>query len=171
MTDNGATSEAFAEKHGINVERFWSKVDKSAGEDGCWLWTGAKTTGYGVMCVRRKLMLAHRIAFGLDTGQEPDAVCHKCDVRPCCNPAHLFGGTRADNNRDMTAKGRHAAHIGTHHVPSGEAHYRAKLTSAQVAEVRRRLLAGEHQRVIAKEFGVSQSTAWRIKTGWSRKNG
>jgi hypothetical protein len=33
--------------------------------------------------------------------------CHKCDVRDCCRPEHLFVGTRSENMLDMSAKGRH----------------------------------------------------------------
>lgn len=30
------------------AERFWSKVDRSGGSDGCWVWTRARNTwGYG----------------------------------------------------------------------------------------------------------------------------
>jgi hypothetical protein len=41
----------------------------------------------------------------------------------------------------------------------------AKLTPEQVAEIRRRGAAGEHQHVIAADFGVSQSTVWRALRG------
>lgn len=53
--------------------------------------------------------LAHRIAFELTTGARvrlPRMVLHRCDTPACFNPEHLFIGTAADNNRDMTAKGR-----------------------------------------------------------------
>jgi hypothetical protein len=42
-------------------------------------------------------------------GPIPDGICvlHRCDVKPCFNPDHLFLGTKGENNADTTAKGRH----------------------------------------------------------------
>lgn len=37
-----------------------------------------------------------------------DYVCHTCDNRICCNPAHLYVGTAASNTRDMMVRGRHS---------------------------------------------------------------
>jgi hypothetical protein len=31
-------------------------------------------------------------------------LCHRCDVRRCCNPDHLVLGTRGDNMADHKAK-------------------------------------------------------------------
>lgn len=80
--------------------------------DGCWLWTGAKNRmGYGVFQIGRRgegTVLASRYAWEFFCGDIPDGLCvlHRCDTPACVNHRHLFLGTRADNNRDMVAKGR-----------------------------------------------------------------
>jgi HNH endonuclease len=93
------------------AERFWAKVDRSAGPDGCWPWTGARFWfGHGAIKIDGRPWGAHRIAWELTNGPIPDGLQanHRCDNPPCCNPAHLFLGTQLDNVRDMDAKGRRA---------------------------------------------------------------
>lgn len=77
----------------------------------CWLWLGAiaKRTGYGVTTVNNKTELVHRVAAEIWLPDYNFSLCvlHKCDIRKCINPEHLFQGTRKDNNKDTAMKGRH----------------------------------------------------------------
>jgi hypothetical protein len=82
--------------------------------DDCIEWTGQRLpSGYGRVWdpVRKRRELVHRIAYAETFGPIPDGmcVCHTCDNPPCHNPAHLWLGTKADNNRDRAAKGRSGA--------------------------------------------------------------
>lgn len=100
------------------ITRFWSKVDRSAGPDACWLWLGArKKAGYGNFFVRRDLpgqrghaifMNAHKFAYTIAYGPIPDGevVRHRCDVPACCNPMHLLAGTQQNNIADAIERGR-----------------------------------------------------------------
>jgi hypothetical protein len=87
--------------------RFWNKVHKTAT---CWLWRGHKNKGYGLFAedglkARKRV---HRFSWELHNGAIPGGllVCHKCDVRCCVRPDHLFLGTHQDNYDDMVSKGR-----------------------------------------------------------------
>ena len=95
------------------LERFESKFVKS---DGCWLWqAGHFSNGYGSFNVNGRDCRAQRMAWVLYVGAIPEGlfVLHRCDVRECVNPAHLFLGSAADNVTDMVQKSRQA-HGDTH---------------------------------------------------------
>jgi hypothetical protein len=127
---------------------------------GCLLWTSSvDTVGYGRFRHRRKNYSAHRAAWEVARGPIPSGlhVLHKCDVRSCLNPDHLFLGTHQDNMRDRNEKGRARGK-----VSRGSDNWCAKLNDDAAREIYTR--AGL-QREIARAFGVEQSVVSRIKRG------
>jgi len=140
--------------------RFWEKVDRSAGQDGCWPWLGGiGPDGYGLTKFEPlgPTSVTHRVAYRLDKGPIPEVmlVLHHCDNPPCCNPAHLWLGTDKDNSDDKIRKGRDRK-------SHGEAHKKAKLTVAQVLLIRARDIAGDSRRGMAREFGIGRKSLWNI---------
>jgi len=98
------------------LERFWGKVDDSAGPSACWLWRGARSRGYGALYVgrldaQRIVETAHRLAYELHHREPIPAtltVDHVCRVRHCVNPAHLELVTRGENT--LRGEGLSAQH-------------------------------------------------------------
>lgn len=160
--------------------RFWACVNK----DGpvhptlgtkCWLWSGKSGS------IRRRCQIlvdgaavkVTRYSWTIHYGEAPNGleVCHRCDNPLCINPAHLFIATHQGNMADMVAKRRQAtgANGRNGHItcpdstPRGERHPRARLTAAQVREIRYRHSTGQLDRAaLAREFGVSADTIYRI---------
>lgn len=109
--------------------RFWKRVNKGS-PDECWPWQGpAGNNGYGKTSVKKRSISAHRAAYQLTYGDIPKGLCvlHRCDVKLCCNPKHLFLGTRKDNSQDCFLKGR---------TLKGEKHWAVKLTTQNVEQIR-----------------------------------
>lgn len=136
-------------------ERFEALVSPEP-MSGCWLWAGAiSDSGYGRFNLNHKNRRAHKVAWELFVGPIAPglSVCHRCDNKACVNPRHLFLGTQFDNMRDCAIKG----------------HLRAKLTPAQVVEIRG-LLSTTRRGEIAARYGVSQSAIYLIakRENWAR---
>lgn len=132
--------------------RFWGKVGRADTHD-CWPFTGKiHRTGYGQFWLGNTMRGAHRVAWELTNGPVPDNlfVCHSCDNRACCNPAHLWLGTNADNMADMLAKGRA-------NPAAGESCGRSRFKTADVLAIRARRAAGESTRTLAAAFGMSRT--------------
>lgn len=127
------------------------------------MWTGASNvTGYGRFGITsRRVEFAHRAAWILFRGPIPHGlfVCHKCDVRLCVNPEHLFIGTAKDNSMDASRKGR--LRIPKESFCSDERHQVAKLTNDQVREIRR---SNSSSKSLAEKFGVTYYTIWNART-------
>lgn len=149
--------------------KFWSRV-QPAEADECWLWTGPVVDGnYPKVWMDQKIQGAHRVSYALAVGDlEPGmCVCHTCDNRLCVNPAHLWLGTKADNNADAHAKGRSSGGS----LP-GEMSPMARLTDDAVREIRSRVAAGEPKASVARDFGVCKQTVCNVISGltWSHVN-
>lgn len=138
--------------------------------DECWLWTGAIETGdYGCFLVNGTAQRAHRVAWELAYGEIPTGlhVCHRCDVRLCVNPWHMFLGTNAENMADRNRKGRQAH-------SRGELSGNAKLTTEDVLQIRKLHRAGGLTlKEIAEPLGICASHVLRIAKGksWEHLNG
>lgn len=138
-------------------ERFWSKVDDSDIE-GCWPFIGCiNSYGYGRFNLGGgKITNAHRVAYELSVGSVKGLeICHTCDNPPCCNPAHLFAGSHADNIRDMFSKGRNLNYKGAEHGMS-------KLTEEQIKEIRSTFGYGSGI-MLARKFCVTDATIADIR--------
>jgi hypothetical protein len=131
--------------------RLWLKVDKR-GPDECWPWLAHRDKdGYGRIRLGGRGspdVQASRVVWEVTYGPIPEGLCvlHRCDNPPCCNPAHLFLGSDADNRADKIAKRRHSA---------GLTHGRLRINREQGAEILVLWAHGVTQREIAEHYGVS----------------
>ena len=86
--------------------------------NGCWIWQGMKAhNGYGQTGYRAKTCILHRRLFQIVHGvtlKRREYVLHTCDVKLCCNPAHLWKGNNGLNKKDETAKGKNYWRNRTH---------------------------------------------------------
>ena len=162
-------------------ERFWSYVDIRDQRE-CWLWTGTTDgAGYGVpdagIQIAFREPLAHRVACVLTRVRPFDdaEVLHGCDNPGCCNPRHLRWGTIAENNedREISTWARLALNARTAqqsppvlaritanpNAPTALRRGLTRLNADIVRAIRAAFEAGKPIRVIADEYGLTQSHA------------
>lgn len=117
----------------------------------------------------RSTTTLHRKVYWETTGEWPECVRHTCDNARCINPAHLVGGTQADNVQDMHTRGRAAPIEQTRHV--GEDNGRCVLSYQQVAEIRARYEPRSRLNgipALSRHYGVGTSQIHRIIKGVQR---
>jgi hypothetical protein len=142
----------------IDLQYFF---DRSSPEpnSGCWIWMNATSpNGYGIIAKDGRRHNAHRVAYMVATNEVVPRhldVCHRCDIRCCVNPDHLFVGTRKDNMMDCARKGRTA-------VPRliGEECPASKLTAEQVRSIRSDTRS---TRALARHYGVDRMTIRAVR--------
>lgn len=168
---------------------FWSLLDKDAA-GGCWLWPGnAYPNGYGRVPWKMSNRGAHRLAWVLTHGSVEEGLCvlHHCDVKRCCNPAHLYLGTPADNGKDRSIRGQAASgdRNGSRLHPErlrrgdnsprrlyperyenvrGARHYAAKFSEEQVLQIRADHAQGMTIPALAEREGVTKQCIRAIVT-------
>jgi hypothetical protein len=139
------------------LERFEKKFQMVT-ESGCWIWDAAlidKKQGYGSFYLGNgQHEKAHRASWMLYKGEIPVGFCvlHRCDVRACVNPNHLFLGTNKDNVDDRVKKGRTR-------VGFGEKHGNSKLNNEKVLMMRAMYADGSTSYELAEIFGCGKSMA------------
>lgn len=123
-----------------------------AGPNGCHIFTGTLiNSGYGQINKVGSKHLAHRLIYTECFGPIPPGlqVNHRCNVRRCVNPLHLYAGTQKDNMRDKFASG---------YVVTDET--RAKLRANQIGKQ----FSHEHlSRMRAVNVGKKMSDATKAK--------
>lgn len=132
----------------FNEKWLWSTGD-------CWIWVAAvNSAGYG----RFENGLAHRRSYEMHCGCIPPGalVLHKCHVKRCVNPAHLYIGDHQQNMWDAINVG--AWKCGPR---DGENNGRSKLTAKDVVEIRR-MFPAMTRAAIAEQFDVSPTTIGKI---------
>lgn len=141
-------------------EAFWIRVDMR-GEDECWPYCGAPNSPptHRHTMVDGKYEKSYRVAWMSVNGDIPDGycVCHHCDNPICCNPKHLFCGTKRDNALDMCAKGRHVG--------------KRTLNADQVRELRRLRTEGKLDvDTLAEKYKTSRNNIWAVARGKNWKH-
>ena len=154
-------------------EELIEMLENHSGE-GCLLWPHGQNRGYGRVRVGGEMYQAHRLSCEWAHGPAPDgkdcalhAPHEICGHKHCIAPAHLRWGTQQENVADRAVDG-------TQPFTGGESNGRAKITEAQVVEIRERYAAGGvTQKVLAAEYGVTQVLIGQIirGVGWTHVGG
>lgn len=134
----------------IKYKYFYMNIKKT---ETCWLWTGSlQQNGYGRCSFKIfPTNLAHRASYSLFRGRITKGlhVLHKCDIKNCVNPEHLFLGTHNDNMKDMVIKQRSSF---------GSKNTNAKLNDNIVKEILNKYSTEKISKVaLAKEYGIGKS--------------
>lgn len=134
-------------------------LKKTVNIGGCLVWTGCKDKdGYGITSIGNVKMPAHRAAYSFLHDVAGQYVLHKCNVRACVNPDHLYLGDQAQNIQDQIAAGtlKRGSQVGT-----------SKLTEDQIPNIRE---SKKPYKQLAAEYGVSVSNICSIVKGQSWKH-
>ena len=135
-------------------------------DNGCFICTSHVRNQKGYPMTKRNgsTMHVHRYVWEEYNGRIPKGmvVRHKCDNPACMRLNHLEIGTVADNNRDMTERGRYAGFL------KGEDNQQSVLTEKQVKQIKHDKAHSGY--ALAKMFNVCKKTIYMIRNGVTWKH-
>jgi hypothetical protein len=84
------------------IERFFARGE------GCWLWTGNTSDGYGQIKTSGAMRYAHKVMYEMQIGPVPEGLFldHICHVRNCVRPDHLRVVTTKQNLENLAGANR-----------------------------------------------------------------
>lgn len=146
----------------------WQKFDQdyirdrvAVNANGCWVWVHATdSNGYGSVTRNSGEVSSHRLSWKVFRGEVPflDEVLHSCDNPPCCNPDHLFLGSKSDNTQDALKKGRMKC-------DPTKAAITKTIPQTIADDILRRVAAGENKKIIAAEYKIHVTSVYNIVNG------
>ena len=133
-------------------KHFWERAKVS---DEHWLWTDSVwSNGYGQFKIGGISYRVHRLVYWLAVKCPDLNVLHRCDIKVCFRPEHLYEGTQKQNVADALERGLH---------PVGSRSGASRLVEDDIREIRRLYATGQYrQEDIARMFGVNQSNVSHI---------
>lgn len=132
--------------------------------DDCWLYNGSTgKDGYARFRYDGKYKVVHRFIYETFYGplKKEQLCCHKCDVRNCINPAHIFIGSSKDNLQDMVKKGRSL---------TGEKNHKCRIKEDDINKIIEMRKNKETLESIGKKFEVTKHAIYSILNGRTWKH-
>jgi hypothetical protein len=129
--------------------------------DDCIEWGMSTQRGYGQIGINGRTVRVHRALREVVEGESELPALHGCGNKRCINLDHTYYGTHSENMEDQFRLAETRQY--------GETHNRAKLTQAQVDDIRARYVRGQGH-ALDLEYGLSRGYASTIAKGstWGR---
>lgn len=135
-------------------------------EDECWEWMNCRqANGYGRINHNRVSDYVHRLMYIAVHGavQRKRVIHQTCGNRACANPEHLVARTKTAVAAQIAKENGYANRVMQSLARRGERCHAAKLTQAQVDQIRAQLANDVPTKVVAERFGIGVDNVRRIR--------